>query len=289
MDPVAEMTRPSLSKMDRFKLFIRNEEKGTYCGSRNAESWRKILTFYFCFYSVLVAFWAICFAVMIDNVPDRRGGSGPVDNEITEFGNVKIACAEYTYSSSDAKWDGASPLSSDGTVADTWKKLARPMGRSDVGRSLAINSLWTILSTINPKLGYKDRRPTCLVYIQNRKFDYPEGSLSAKCTLSATVGSTTSNFDVAVNALDGSVSAPTWTTCCAGSTCGYAHSEDYRVKQNSNTCLNDVAFKNQYDYVMPAAAVVPQVALNAGQEYKLECAVNGVETGSSDSVKLNVQ
>jgi len=62
------------SMSEDFSVFLHDPKNGTYCGTRTKEAWGKILGFYLIYYICISAFWAICFAGMMANVPDKSDG-----------------------------------------------------------------------------------------------------------------------------------------------------------------------------------------------------------------------
>jgi len=79
-----------MSRSESFGKFVHTtDEQGvdTYCGTRTSGAWGKIIFFYFMFYGVLTAFWALNFGVMVSLMRGQK--EGPLINNQAPLADVE--------------------------------------------------------------------------------------------------------------------------------------------------------------------------------------------------------
>jgi hypothetical protein len=128
----------------------KKDAEGKRC-NRTPEQWHQLLFFYLCFYSSLIAFFAICYSVMYETLPDRQ--SEPVFQNL-----IKNTLVEYPFEPDYNAADAAQ-------VADLFAEVNDMLVRSnqanaDFGACTSA-SLYQ-LGTATP----------CLLFRLNRKFGF---------------------------------------------------------------------------------------------------------------------
>mmetsp|Transcript_87531 Transcript_87531/g.121487 ORF Transcript_87531/g.121487 Transcript_87531/m.121487 type:complete len:298 (+) Transcript_87531:58-951(+) len=264
------------------------DDEDTYCGTRNAEKWRALLFFYFCFYGALIIFWVICYQAMFANIPARIGGSGPPANIIKSFGFIQVYGNSGDYSNINGDTGSYTFAGTAGTEAfSTFRRLlfesdytnlqtaigntvTAAAGTAVSGSQFLYNNCTIGVDGCTAASNYGNFGPVYLVTYRNRKWNRPkEGSTcNMVCNYEATLS--------AGGTSTGTISAD------------HFWQLDYETGAwiNGNANFDCREFQNQPSYRI-FTAVSSQGYTSDATKYALTCTVADIEDDSSGGTTVN--
>jgi len=230
-----------MSKGEFICKLLHDSKKGTYCGSRNGDQWRKIIGFYLVFYGLLSCFWALNFGVMVSLIPGATEGP--------RIGNTSPEADVVGYAVIRTGWTRTWPAGPNFQLSDnaTFESEVANVNELFDSQPDPAALKTTFLATCGDNYGY-GTKSFCIFARMNRVFYQPDGQKGVTCTFET--GST-----------------PTVTDAVVSSTSGYAGFEQ-------NTFLNQPSYE---DPIIAIKVDTTPIAFADLDNVRLECKIQDVQ------------
>lgn len=262
--------KKTMSRSESFGKFVHTtDEQGvdTYCGTRTSGAWGKIIFFYFMFYGVLTAFWALNFGVMVSLMRGQK--EGPLINNQAPLADVE------GYATIQTGWTQLYPDEPEFTFSPEGLIDNNETVHKFFAKQYTTGAIEYFQSPLrcgedfgyNFTAGTNNTGSPCIFARMNRVFYQPETDKPVKCTFIVDGENDRFKVDDKENKLNATV-------------VGYPSGEAQFDGGESNPKLQ---FLNQDDYEDPIIAIkLDLTEFNVADldNIKLTCDITGVQKGN---------